>query len=173
MFLVATLYFDGASSAVRVRNMSDTGALIEGVSLPEAGAKVILRRGALEVPATTAWSRSGKGGLTFSGPVDLAQWLPTKEAKRQSQVDQIAFGLKDAGREVACGADLGSKSSSSMLAIVAELIDLQSQLGQTGDKLSGDVLVLANHPEVQALDAAGQQIGRIIAALSTEPVSKG
>ena len=173
MFLVATLYFDGARSAVRVRNMSDTGALIEGASLPEAGAKVILRRGALEAPATTAWSRSGKSGLTFSGPVDLTEWLPTKEAKRQSQVDQIAFGLKHAGRKVACGGDLLLEPKSSMLAIVADLTELQAQLGRLGDQLSGDAFVLVNHPEVQALDAAGQQIGRIIAALSTEPVSKG
>ena len=172
MFLVATIYFGGASSAVRVRNMSDTGALIEGASLPEAGATVILRRGALEASATAAWSRSGKAGLTFGGPVDLAEWLPTKEAKRQTQVDQIAFGLKNAGRKVACGVDPLFRPASSILAIVAELGDLQAQLGQLGDQLSGDVFVLVNHPEVQMLDAAGQRIGRIIAALSTEPSSK-
>ena len=86
MFLVATLYFNGASSPVRVRNMSGTGALVEGASLPPSGASVILRRGALEAPATTAWSETGKAGLAFDGPVEVSDWLPTKDGKRQTQV---------------------------------------------------------------------------------------
>ncbi len=165
MFLVATLYFGGASSPVRVRNMSATGALIEGASLPEAGATVILRRGALEAPATTAWSKTGKGGLAFVGPVDISDWLPNKDGKRQTQVDQIAFGLKHAVQAVAPAVVPVIKREASMMAVVAELAGVQAQLGELGDQLAGDAFVLVHHPEVQLLDAAGQRIGRIIEAL--------
>lgn len=81
MFLVATLYFGGAGSPVRVRNMSTTGALVEGAALPAAGTAIILRRGALEAPATTAWSEAGKAGLAFAGPLEVSEWLPAKEVK--------------------------------------------------------------------------------------------
>jgi len=165
MFLVATLYFNGASSPVRVRNMSATGALIEGASMPEIGATAILRRGALEAPATTAWSEVGKAGLAFDGPVEVSDWLPAKDGKRQTQVDQIAFGMKHATRTSAPVIVPVVQQAAPMIAIVADLAGLQAQLGQLGDQLAGDALVLVNHPQVQLLDAAGQRIGRIIKAL--------
>jgi len=167
MFLVSTLYFGGASSPVRVRNMSATGALIEGASLPEPGIPVILRRGALEASGTAAWSKAGKAGLTFGGAVEVSDWLPVKEGKRQTQVDQIAFGMKHSARPGALVAVPVFKPASPMVAVVAELTGLQAQLGKLGDQLAGDAFVLVNHPEVQLLDAAGQRIGKIIEALQT------
>ncbi len=165
MFLVATLYFGGASSPVRVRNMSTIGALIEGASLPGAGAAVILRRGALEAPATAAWSEAGKAGLTFAGPVDVSDWLPAKDGKRQTQVDQIAFGMKHAVPTAAPAVVPVIEQVTPTTGVLAELAELQAQLGQLGDQLAGDAFVLAHHPEVQILDAAGQRVGRIIKAL--------
>ncbi len=165
MFLVATLYFGGASSPVRVRNMSATGALIEGASLPETGATAILRRGALEVPATAAWSKAGKGGLAFVGSVDVSDWLPAKDGKRQTQVDQIAFGMKHAVPTAAPAVVPVIAPVRPTIAVLAELAELQAQLGELGDRLAGDAFVLAHHPEVQILDAAGQRVGRIITAL--------
>ena len=166
MFLVATLYFGGASSPVRVRNMSTTGALIEGASLPKTGTEVILRRGALEAPATTAWSKAGRAGLTFAGPVDASYWLAAKEGQRATQVEQIASGPKLAALAVAPVVVPAVERASSMMAVVAELAGLQAQLGQLGDQLAGDAFVLVHHPEVQLLDAVGQRIGKIIEALA-------
>jgi hypothetical protein len=167
MFLVATLYFGGASSPVRVRNMSTTGALIEGAALPAAGAAIILRRGALEAPAMTVWSEPGKAGLSFDGPVEVSDWLPAKEGKRQTQIDQVAFGLKHAVETVAPAAVPAIERATSTMAILAELAELQAQLARLGDQLAGDAFVLAHHPEVQNLDAAGQRVGRIMEALRT------
>jgi hypothetical protein len=53
------------------------------------------------------------------------------------------------------------------MAILAELAELQAQLARLGDQLAGDAFVLAHHPEVQNLDAAGQRVGRIMEALRT------
>jgi hypothetical protein len=170
MFLVATLYFGGASSPVRVRNMSTTGALIEGAAVPAAGAAIILRRGALEAPATTAWSEAGKAGLAFDGPVEVSEWLPAIAGRKQTQVDQIAFGLKHAAQPTvpAAPAPVIGRAAPTM-AVLAELAALQAQLAQLGDQLAGDPFVLTHHPEVQNLDAAGQRVGRIIEALRTGP----
>ncbi len=167
MFLVATLYFGGASSPVRVRNMSTTGALIEGAAMPAAGAAIILRRGALEAPATTAWSEAGKAGLAFEGPVEVSEWLPAKEGQRQTQIDKVAFGLKHIAQTVAPAPVPLVERAAPTMAVLAELAALQAQIGQLGDQLAGDAFVLAHHPEVQNLDAAGQRVGRIMEALRT------
>lgn len=154
-----------------MRNLSTTGALIEGAALPEAGAEVILRRGALETPATTAWSQAGKAGLAFAGPVDVSHWLPAKDGKRQTQVDQIAFGIKHAVRAVAPVAVKVIDRVTPTVTVLTELAELRAQLTLLGDQLAGDNFVLSHHPEVQVLDAAGQRIGRIIEALGTGTLS--
>ena len=60
-------------------------------------------------------------------------------------------------------------ASMSMIAVVAELAALRADLDRLGDKLADDAVLLASHPEVQFLDAAGQRIGKIIDALRTAP----
>lgn len=169
LFLVATLYFGRMSNPVRVRNLSATGALVEGASLPQFGETVILRRGALEAHGTVIWSGSGKAGLKFSGLVEVADWLPVKAATRQTQVDQVAFGMKHGGGAVDAVAVPAVHHNLSMASVVVDLEVLQAQLGQLGDKLAEDEFLLASHPEVQFLDAAGQRIGRIVEALRTAP----
>ena len=170
MFLVATLYFGRATTAVRVRNMSATGALVEGVDLPPPGSAVILRRGALEAAGTAGWAEAGKAGLTFGEPVTVSAWLPTKETKRQTQIDEIAFTMKQAARSDHVAVDPTLGSDQSMATTIAELIAVQAQLGRLGDKLALDMVVLTTHPEVQLLDVAAQRIGRIV---ETIKVAKG
>jgi len=74
-------------------------------------------------------------------------------------------GLKHSARAVPAVAVAKVDAAPSMAAVVAELAAVQAQLGQLGDQLALDATVLANHSEVQLLDAAGQRIGRIVAAL--------
>ena len=166
LFLVATLYFGRASNPVRVRNLSATGALVEGAVLPPPGSTVILRRGALEAAGTAVWLDGGKAGLAFSSLLEVSEWLPTRDAKPQTKVDQIAFGLKQA-RAVVPASIPAADEGSSLAALALELTAVQAQLGKLGDQLALDAFVLANHPEVQLLDLAGQRIGRIVAALRT------
>ena len=163
LFLVATLYFDRVSNPVRVRNLSASGALVEGAVLPPTGTAVMLRRGALEAPGTAVWSEAGKAGLTFNGLLEVADWLPVKEAKPQTRIDQVAFGLKHAGTADPAAAAAGDASP--MVAVMAELVAVQAQLGKLGDQLSLDAFVLANYPEVQLLDAAGQRIAKAVEVL--------
>ena len=113
------------------------------------------------------WAGAGKAGLTFGGVVDVQAWLPTKEAKRQTQVDQIAFELKHAVRVVEAATTASIAIASSFTQGVAELVTVQAELDQLGGQLALDAALLAKHPEVQLLDIAGQRIARIIRALRT------
>ncbi len=161
LFLVATLYVGGSGRAVRVRNLSATGALIEAAELPPVGSEVMLRRALLEAPGTVAWMESGRAGLRLSGPIDVSAWLPTKE--RQSQVDCMAFNIKQ-GIASATTAPIAvvSERTMSMINIAAELASLQEQLGRLGDALSRNRHLVADCPELQVLDLAGQRIGKIV-----------
>jgi hypothetical protein len=61
------------TSAVTIRDLSLTGALIEGAGLPPAGAAVTLARGSFTVAATVAWADEARAGLTFDRPLPAEQ----------------------------------------------------------------------------------------------------
>ncbi len=166
LFVVATLYFGQASTPVRVRNLSKTGALIEGADLPPVGTEIILRRASLEAAGTAVWSEAGRAGLAFRWPVAVSAWLPAREPSRQMQVDRMAFEV----RQSACAPDATplvpvNDAITSLTAVVAELTALQAGLAQLADTLSHDMILVATHPEIQFLDAAGQRIGKVINTL--------
>ena len=163
LFLVATLSFGRASTSVRVRNLSASGALVEGGALPPVGSAIALSRGALEALGTIVWSDAGKAGLLFTGLVDVSAWLPTNIARRPVKVDPFAAEVKQArAAEVASPVADGAISTD---AIVAELAAIQAQLDQLGAQLALDTALVAKHPEVQLLAGAGLRIDRIVAAL--------
>ena len=75
LFAAATLHCDRGEIAIRIRNLSSTGMLIEGPILPIAGAVVRVQRGAMTVSGTVAWSDSERAGLTLDANVSLEDWL--------------------------------------------------------------------------------------------------
>jgi hypothetical protein len=61
---------------VKLRNISATGAMIEGARIPPAGTDILLRRGALELFATIVWAKDGQAGLEFDEPLTQAElWM--------------------------------------------------------------------------------------------------
>lgn len=165
---VATVYFGHQSVPVRIRNISPTGALIEGTNLPPVDSEIILRRGQLKASGTVAWTASDKSGLSFNSPVAVSSWLPSKEASRQLPIDRLAFELKHAGPNPTETGDIAIKAPKvSSPPIVASLELLQIELSELADKLSRDVILVATHPEVQFLDEAVQRIGEIIQTIQT------
>lgn len=142
LFLVAILSVGATSNTVRVRNLSPTGALVEGAALPAVGSAIVLRRGSLDAAGTLVWAADGRAGLSFSAPVAVAAWLPTKEAARPLALTRL-----------------------SPLAAIADLERLTGELAAFGEALSGDPDVVATHPEIQFFDAAGQRLVKIIDAL--------
>lgn len=99
-----TLYYDFESHPVRLRNISDTGAMIEcPVTLPK-GADPLLEFGeGFEIPCKVSWSVGDTTGLHFDNPIDLAQLANARPEIAKGQCDRpryLARGkLSDAAAE--------------------------------------------------------------------------
>jgi diguanylate cyclase (GGDEF)-like protein len=76
----AALEIAGARGDVRIRNMSATGAMIDGIELPDTAdgtadgtaVRIELSEGRF-VPATLRWAGDGRAGIEFAHPVNLDQ----------------------------------------------------------------------------------------------------
>ena len=160
--MAATLYSDAGSAPVRIRNMSQSGALIEASAVPDPGAEVILKRGSLQTGGYIAWKVKGKAGIAFSTRVSVGDWLSRQVRGHQDEVDEIVSNLK-AGSPPGSAADGAGVASTP--SIEAELLALRGDLVRLGNGLAGDAILVATHPEVQMLDIALQKIDRLIGLL--------
>ena len=170
MFLGAVVRGPGLSVPVKVRNMSVTGALIEGAAMPESGAQVELIRGSLVVPATVAWSAEQRCGLRFSSLVCVREWLAPQTASAQQRIDDAVRLLKlgalpmpqrpDAQAELSAGAPQSLQFGED-LRRVSRLIE------NLGQELANDTNILMQHGEkLQNLDIALQMVAVVADALS-------
>ena len=75
VLLSATLEADGTRTPVKLRNLSELGALIEGANLPGAGTMALFERGALRVGATVAWAGDGVAGIKFERLLNASEVL--------------------------------------------------------------------------------------------------
>ncbi|MFC7536915.1 PilZ domain-containing protein [Sphingomonas sp. GCM10030256] len=69
VLMAAALEYSGRSLAVKMRNLSSDGALVEGDNLPIEGAEIVFRRQELAVPGRVVWVRAGRAGLSFAEPL--------------------------------------------------------------------------------------------------------
>lgn len=68
------IHYEHDTHPVRLRNISETGALIEGeVSLPVDAGMLLDLGAAGQIFSFVSWSRGGQAGLLFEEPYDLAQ----------------------------------------------------------------------------------------------------
>lgn len=87
---------------VSVKNLSCTGALIEGAAVPDAARDVILKAGPLDCFATVVWSDGRRCGVMFDEPISQAELLAlhrvTPEAARQAELEAAAEWFESQGR---------------------------------------------------------------------------
>jgi hypothetical protein len=98
VLLGATVEIDGSQVPVKLRNLSETGALIEGDRLPPEGDEICFRRGNLQLKSCVVWVEGKFAGLRFATPLkreDLLRYIPqaTAKARVQSQADFRRPGL--------------------------------------------------------------------------------
>jgi hypothetical protein len=85
---VATLQSVARDMRVLVRNLSCTGAMVEGEDLPPLGRTVLFKRGPIEEMATIVWLENGRCGLEFFDPVShdevvrQSRSLPERQEER-------------------------------------------------------------------------------------------
>ncbi len=181
LLLAATAEAGGRSLPVRIRNLSETGAMVEGAGLPEAGMPLLLMRGDLQVAATVAWAAGGRRGVRFAGPTPVHEWTGGKPRaidftvlRDQRRVDSIQAEARadpPAGRSLrapeATPAPVLSPDLDKRLA--DELGYVQRLLEGLGDELIADLLLIQRHGKsLQSLDLVGQVLGHVSAILRAD-----
>lgn len=69
VLLSAKLITTTDEAHVKIRDLSLSGAMLQGRSLPVVGSDLILSRGGFEVFATVIWSRGDTCGVEFDSPL--------------------------------------------------------------------------------------------------------
>ena len=86
VLLAATLDVSGREYAVKLRNLSEEGALVEGDGLPVEGTNVTFRRNELHAPGRIVWVDSRFAGIAFDHklqPEQVLRHVPAPRAKIQ------------------------------------------------------------------------------------------
>ena len=66
VLLAATIEVDGLPQPVKLRNLSEDGALIEGERLPSEGATSFFKRNELRLKSRVVWVHGRYAGLAFA-----------------------------------------------------------------------------------------------------------
>ncbi|HEV2594235.1 MAG TPA: hypothetical protein VGU01_03445 [Sphingomicrobium sp.] len=171
IYLAAALYCDGTSSPVKIRNISTTGALVEGGTVPSPGSLVQLVRGGLIVHGLVAWAVEGRCGLKFSGSVDVQRWRAAPTNAEQQRVDDVVRLVK-AGAVPLPIPPLAHQVNStenddSTTDLSGDLNRTSKLLESLGATLSSDRDVVARHgAALQSLDIAMQILAAVDAVIA-------
>lgn len=172
IYLAAALYCDGSSSPVKIRNISETGAMIEGAPFPSLGSLVQLVRGGLIVHALVAWATEDRCGLKFSGCVDVQQWRAGPTNGEQQRVDDIVRLVKAGAVPLpvpylAQPAEPSCSEVDEAAVICGDLKRAAALLASLGEALAGDPEIVGRHgSRLQNLDIAMQVIAGVEATLA-------
>ena len=181
LMLAATLVAGSSVVPVRIRNLSVTGALLEGERLPPQGAAMVLKRGDLEIAAVVAWSGGNKCGVKFDTPTPVADWTGGKPrplectgGRDQRRVDAIQAEARGGSPTPAStyrpAADHGEARVGNLDARLAdELAYVQRLLESLGDEFIGEpAVVQRHHRALQGLDIASQILAHIASVIVAE-----
>jgi hypothetical protein len=175
VLLSATVEAGALRVPVRIRNLSESGAMLDGAALPHLGAVLTLRRLQVEIGGTVMWCESGRCDVLFDGKVSVDDWvtgscLPQRfVTPGQARVDAIQSALRrgdappDEAPPPALPVPVGELDQR-----IAEEIELARRLLESvGDDLSDDPALLMRYAEaLQRFDFGCQVLGHLAAVLS-------
>ena len=84
VFLAASIEVSGTVIAVKLRNLSSQGALIEGEGLPVEGSEILFRRKDLSVKGRVAWVQERQAGIAFNAvlaPEEVLRNIPKPRSR--------------------------------------------------------------------------------------------
>ena len=82
LLLAATIESAGIKSAVRIRDLSETGALLEGPAFPAVDTVLTLTRLEVEIGARVVWIAPPRCGVEFQGRISIPEWTSGKRGQR-------------------------------------------------------------------------------------------
>jgi hypothetical protein len=160
LFAMATIYTDTGSVPVKVRNLSSSGARVEGAVLPQVGAPVRLRRGRLEVCGEIVWCEAGAAGLRFESAVTVADWLPRgRSIAPQLRIDDVVHQARvhPSAASPSAAVDVPPSKPTAI-----DLMRMKHAIDSLADDLANDPAVLERHgSKLQVLDAAAQLFAKL------------
>jgi hypothetical protein len=165
LYLGATLDCGGTQQAVRIRNISSVGALIEGAAIPPVGTLVRIIRGDLTVEGITVWAAERRCGVKFWGHIDVTAWRAAPPNGEQQRIDK-AVQLVKAGVVPLPGPTAAAQSVQSNDQLAGDLGRAAELLAGLGETLAEDDAIVASHGAMlQNLDIATQVIAAVQAIL--------
>lgn len=90
------------SREVRVvlRNLSCTGAMLEGDDLPPSGRTVVLKRGPIDVMGQVVWTAGGRCGLEFFEPLNHDEVIrESRHSPEQREERKVPYYWRSARNE--------------------------------------------------------------------------
>jgi len=175
LMLAAEIEQDGRYTPVRIRNLSETGALIEGSFLPDKGTILTLHRASFHIGATIAWSGGGRCGIHFDRPISVPQWtgkpglsdsgggLRDQRRVDAFQAEARAAPIVPPAPPPASNPALGDEARLNLRARLAdELAYVRRLLDSMGDELVTEPIVVAHHSRtLQSIDLASQILAHL------------
>ena len=160
LFVMAALASSTSSGPVRIRNLSPTGAYVQGEDLPLVGDRVRLRRGPLSVAGVVTRLDDKGVGIAFDRQTDVSEWLPAgSQAQAQQRVDRHANAVRNDG-------DVAATSTEPKIA-ADDLNSLADMLDSLADALSSEPAIVERYAEkLQVLDIAAQKIRKLAVRLT-------
>jgi hypothetical protein len=152
VFLTATLVMADGSAAVRVRNISARGALVDGAKLPPEGATVDLRRGSLIAHGDIAWQTDDQCGVRFDADIDVESWTRRVGHNGQQTVDDMVALVRRPAAATDTVSPVPAARQDSLAQISADLAEACERLAGRPD------LLKAYAEELLELDAIAQRL---------------
>jgi len=174
LLLAATIEAAGMKSPVRIRDLSEGGALLEGPAFPLVGTVFTLTRLAVQIEAKVVWHKPPKCGVEFQGQISIPEWISGKPGPAnfgQARVDAVQAAVR-AGTlmpSVASADDAPVDLDGLEERIGTELTRIRGLLEAISSELSNDHDVVQRHSAVlQNFDLASQILGHLGAVLSAD-----
>jgi hypothetical protein len=179
LLLSATLETAFGEAAVRVRNLSEGGAMLEGGELPLPGERLLLRRLEFSVAGSCVWCSGTRCGVRFDRPISVAHWAGTRTATSaaQQRVDALQTAIRAGGAAAPAAPAVTPAQPVVVRNVADEVAAAAAVLRALSDRLAEDMAVIAAHGDaLQQLDPLTQtldHLARILAAADPGPVIAG
>ena len=170
LLLSASIETSAGEAPVRVRNLSEAGAMLEGADLPAPGERLLLRRTALAIAGTCMWREGTRCGVRFDRSISVQQWASSVRAAAsigQQRIDSIQATIRAGGHTptvdqlVTPGRAVVVNNVADEVAAAARLIRALS------DRLADDMAVIAAHGDaLQQLDPLAQTLDHLARVLT-------
>jgi hypothetical protein len=176
VMLAASISAGAVSAPVRIRNLSETGAMIDGAALPDPGSTLMLKRLELSIAARVVWTREGRCGLSLGSAIVVEDWIAGASSApalaAQFRVDQLQAAIRSGAAlpaETRAAAPEPANAEPVERSIAAELARVRRTLDAVTEELTDDVDVLMRHERaMQNFDIAVQVIAELATVMAAD-----